>query len=120
MSVRLFVLGLVATRDIHGYEIKEVAQLWGVERWAHIGFGSIYHALGKLQDESLIEERGIDQEGHRPPRTVFRITAEGKTAFLALLRDTCRQADPEGRDIDMALAFIHYLPSGERQDLLKE
>ena len=40
MSVRLFVLGRVYRRETHGYEIKEVAVMWGLERWANIGFGS--------------------------------------------------------------------------------
>lgn len=120
MSVRLFVLGLVQSRDIHGYDIKEVAKLWGLERWANIGFGSIYHALGKLQEEKLIEERGVEQEGSRPPRYMYRITSEGKTAFFELLRETCRSAKPETRDIDLALAFIHYLPPQERVALLRE
>ncbi|MBC8143033.1 MAG: helix-turn-helix transcriptional regulator [Armatimonadetes bacterium] len=120
MSVRLFVLGLVHSRDIHGYEIKEVAKLWGVERWANIGFGSIYHALGKLQEEGLIEERGMEQEGNRPPRYVYRVTPDGKSAFFALLRETCRSAKPDTRDVDMGLAFIHHLPPDQRTGLLRE
>ena len=120
MSVRLFVLGLVYQRDIHGYEIKEVAKLWGLDRWANIGFGSIYHALGKLQEEKLIEERGVEQEGNRPTRYVYRITDTGRDACLNLLRQTARTADTESRDIDLALAFIHLLPSQERVSLLQE
>jgi DNA-binding PadR family transcriptional regulator len=120
MSVKLFVLGLVFLRDTHGYEIKEVAKLWGVERWAKIGFGSIYHALGKLQEEELIVELRLEQDGNRPPRTVYRITETGEEAFFTLLRHTCRTADPETRDLDMALAFIDQLPADERVALLTE
>ncbi len=120
MSVRLFVLGLVYQRDIHGYEIKEVAKIWGLERWANIGFGSIYHALGKLQEEQLIEERRVEQEGNRPLRYIYRITEAGQEACLNLLRQTARTADTESRDIDLALAFIHLLPPDERVALLQE
>jgi DNA-binding PadR family transcriptional regulator len=120
MSVRLFVLGLVYGRDRHGYEIKEVAKVWGLERWARIGFGSIYHALGKLQEEGAIEERGVEQEGNRPQRYVYRVTDAGRVAFLELLRKTAREADVESRDVDLALAFIHHLPPGERISLLAE
>jgi DNA-binding PadR family transcriptional regulator len=120
MSVRLFVLGLAIGGGIHGYEIKDTARRWGVERWAKLGIGSIYHALGKLQEEGLLVEEGVHQEGNRPPRTVYRLTQSGRAAFFALLRETCRTADPETREIDMALAFIHHLPPSERVSLLTE
>ncbi len=67
MSVRLFVLGQVYEKDTHGYEIKEQAKLWGVERWANIGFGSIYHAISTLQAEEMILEQSVEQESGRPP-----------------------------------------------------
>ena len=67
MWVRLFVLGQVYERDTHGYEIKEKEKLWGVERWANIGFGSIYHSISKLQAEEMILEQSVEQESGRPP-----------------------------------------------------
>ncbi len=120
MSVRLFVLGIIYLQDVHGYEIKEVAKLWGVERWANIRFGSIYHALDKLEEEKLIVELRLEQDGGRPPRTMYRITEPGEYAFFQLLRHTCRTANFETRDIDMALAFIDQLPPSERVSLLSE
>lgn len=120
MSVKLFTLGLVFLGDTHGYEIKEIAKLWGIERWAKIGFGSIYHALGKFQEDELIIELRLEQDGNRPPRTVYRITQKGEEAFFTLLRHTARTADPETRDLDMALAFIDQLPPDERVALLTE
>jgi DNA-binding PadR family transcriptional regulator len=120
MSVRLFILGIACGGETHGYEIKEIAKRWGVERWAKFGFGSIYHALGKLQEEGLLLECGTTQDGNRPPRYVYKITEEGTEAFFSLLRETCQTADAETRDIDMALAFIHFLPPDERVSLLTQ
>lgn len=119
MSVRLFVLSQVYERDTHGYEIKEQAKLWGVERWANIGFGSIYQAISKLQAEEMILEQSVEQETGIPP-VVYRITLEGEGAFLSLLRETLRTAPVEKRDIDLALAFVHFLPKDERVELLRE
>jgi DNA-binding PadR family transcriptional regulator len=120
MSVRLFVLGLVAERDTYGYEIKATAHLWGLERWAQIKDGSIYHALAKLAEERLIEERNVEHTENSRPRYMYSITAQGREAFLDLLRETCRTAPTEGRAIDLGLAFIRHLPSAERVALLKE
>lgn len=118
MSVRLFILGLAMHGETHGYEIKETAKRWGVERWAKFGFGSIYHALAKLEEEKLLEEVGTAQEGNRPPRYVYRLTEAGCEAFFQILRETCLTPETESREIDMALAFIHYLPPNERVELL--
>lgn len=120
MSVRLFVLGLAYECDTYGYEIKATAHLWGLERWAQIKDGSIYHALSKLDEEGLIEERNVEQSENNRPRYVYCITAQGREAFLNLLRDTCRSAPTEGRAIDLGLAFIRHLPAEERVSLLKE
>lgn len=120
MSVRLFVLGLICQGDTHGYEIKATAKLWGVERWARIRDGSIYHALAKLQEEDLIEERPVELSENNRPRYVYSVTPAGRDAFLKLLRETCRTAPTEGREIDMALAFLDHLPSNERAALLQE
>ncbi len=120
MSVRLFVLGLVYENDTHGYEIKATAHLWGVDRWAQIKDGSIYHALGALEKEGLILESNVEQSENNRPRYVYRITEPGRAVFLKLLRETCRAAPTEGRTIDLGLAFIRHLPPGERVALLEE
>ena len=120
MSVRLFVLGLVAQRDIHGYEIKSTARLWGVERWARMHEGSIYHALAHLKKERLIEERAVEVSKNNQLRTIYSITEQGRIAFLDLLRETACSAGTEGRDIDFALAFLDFLPPEERLFLLEE
>lgn len=120
MPVRLFVLGLVNQKNIHGYEIKATAKLWGVERWARIQDGSIYHALAKLEEEGLIVQRPVEMSDNNRPRYVYAVTDKGRESFLVLLRETCRTAFSEGRSIDIALAFIDHLPSGERTALLQE
>jgi DNA-binding PadR family transcriptional regulator len=120
MSVRLFVLGVLNEQDTHGYEIKEIARAWNLDKWADIGYGSIYHALGALEDEELIQEVRVEQEGGRPPRSVYRITDRGRQAFLQLLRETSRYGYQRKHPINLALTFIAHLPPEERVSLLEE
>ena len=120
MSVRLFVLGVLCSKSSYGYEIKETALLWGLPRWADIQEGSIYHALGKLTKEKLIAQTSVENSENNRPRYIYNICPEGRTEFLRLLRDTCRAAAVEKRDIDIALSFIDFLPPGERLQLLQE
>jgi DNA-binding PadR family transcriptional regulator len=120
MSVRLFVLGILNEQDTHGYEIKEIARTWNLDKWADIGYGSIYHALGALEDEGLIQEVGVEQEGGRPPRSVYRITEHGRAAFLQLVRETSKSGYQRKHPINLALSFIAHLPAEERVSLLEE
>jgi len=120
MSVSLFVLGVLSERAAHGYEIKQLARAWDLAKWAEIGYGSIYHALAKLEDEGLIEEVAVEQEGNRPPRSVYRITDRGCEAFLEMLRETCRSLHAHKDPVDLALVFLCRLPPEERVSLLSE
>ena len=118
MSVRLFALGLDNARDTYGYENKATAHLWGLERWAQIGDGSIYHALAKLKEEGFIVEKTAELSENKRPRYVYSITPTGQEEFLKLLRETLSEAPYEGRSIDFGLAFITHLPPDERIALL--
>jgi DNA-binding PadR family transcriptional regulator len=120
MSVRLFVLGVLNEKETHGYEIKEIARTWNLDKWADVGYGSIYHALGVLEDEGLIEEVGVEQEGARPPRSVYRITERGRTSFLELLREISQYGYQRKHSINLALTFLAQLPPQERAGLLKQ
>lgn len=120
MSVRLYVLGVLNQRDAHGYEIKNLAKDADLAQWTDIGYGSIYHALRRLEDEELIEEAGTEQTGAYPQRTVYRITEQGRRVFEDLLRQTCRTVAEPKYPIDLALVFMGQLPPDERVSLLRE
>jgi DNA-binding PadR family transcriptional regulator len=100
--------------------MKEIARTWNLSFWAEISFGSIYHALGAMEEEGLVEEIAIEQSGGRPPRSVYRITEAGRAAFRDLLRETCRFGYQEKHPINLALTFIADLPPEERVALLEE
>jgi DNA-binding PadR family transcriptional regulator len=120
MSARLFVLGVLNERDAHGYEIREIAREWRLEKWSDIGYGSIYHALGGLEKDGLIHEVAVEQEGGRPPRSIYRITDAGRTALIELLRETAVTGFDERHPINLALSFLILLPPDERVALLEE
>lgn len=120
MPVRLYVLGVLNERDAHGYEIKNLAREADLAQWASIGYGSIYHALRRLEDEQLVEEVMTEQAGAYPQRTVYRITDAGRREFLDLLRNTCRTVHEPKYPLDLALVFVGQLPQGERVAILQE
>lgn len=84
--VRLLILGLLAGGPLHGHQIRRAAELSGIEQWGGVKVGALYGMLHRLEAEGLVEPVRVEQEGRRPQRTVYAITAEGY-AELALHRD---------------------------------
>jgi DNA-binding PadR family transcriptional regulator len=96
----LAILGLLHESPMHGYELrKQLVTKLGAFR-AAISYGSLYPTLRRLQTDGWITEEpaadcGTDPEvpvlTSRRGRVVYKITAEGKERFQALLV----QAGPE-------------------------
>jgi len=91
----LAILGLLQESPMHGYELrKQLTNKLGAFR-AAISYGSLYPTLRRLQTDGWIsEEAGADcTDPEVPPltskrgRVVYKITAEGKERFQALLAE---------------------------------
>jgi DNA-binding PadR family transcriptional regulator len=105
----LVILGFLRGRQLYGYEIKSwIEGIMG--DWTDIAFGSIYYALGKLADEGFIEKVGIEQEGSRPSRTVYRITNAGREEFVRLLEGVWDEVERQYFAFDIGLTFMSALP----------
>ena len=99
MSVtRLVVLG--ATRFLqpaHGYSVLRELQSWHVEEWAHLNPGSIYNALRSLTKAGFLSEEPAEPvPGARGPgsKSAYRVTPDGETEFITLVRDALWQLHP--------------------------
>jgi len=91
----LAILGLLHESPMHGYELrKQLTTKLGAFR-AAISYGSLYPTLRRLQTDGWIfEEPGADSTDPEVPpltskrgRVVYKITAEGKERFQALLAE---------------------------------
>ncbi|MFT3811804.1 MAG: PadR family transcriptional regulator [Acidovorax sp.] len=86
-SIRLYILGVLANEgEMHGHQIRQLADKEYVTFWTDISVGALYGALKRLAGDGLIEEARIEREGGYPERQIWRITAEGRAA-LARLRE---------------------------------
>jgi DNA-binding PadR family transcriptional regulator len=113
-STRLFVLGALARGGpMHGHEIKRRAEVDRTEIWTDIKPGSLYGALHRLEAEGVIAVVRTEQDGRRPARTVYEITAAGRSELAALrdrlLRDVTLRPDP----VDLALQNSGDLSASE-------
>lgn len=78
MSVRNALLGLLAQRSRHGYELHAAfeAVSGGEQNW-DVKPAQIYATLARLEESGLVKEDAIEQEGG-PERKLFSITAKGR------------------------------------------
>jgi DNA-binding PadR family transcriptional regulator len=110
-STRLFVLGELARRGpMHGHQIRRAAQLDHLDLWTDVKPGSLYGALQRMAAEGLVRPLRTEQQGGRPPRTIYEITTEGRHELeihrSTALRDTRMLPNP----IDLALLHVQDMP----------
>jgi DNA-binding PadR family transcriptional regulator len=120
MTTRLVVLGLLAKRPYHGYEIRKWLEQRRTDLWADVLPGSIYHALKKMTQEGFVRLSSTEQSGLRV-RAIYAITPQGRKEFLRLLREAWRtppRSIPAG--INTALAFLNELPKQEVLEAVTE
>lgn len=98
---RLMVLGTLSGHgQLHGHEIRRIADLTGVGEWGGVSVGALYRDLRVMAGEGLIRPVRTEQVGRRPARTVYEITDAGRLE-LEVLRERAigiigRVQDPLG------------------------
>ncbi|WP_245413346.1 PadR family transcriptional regulator [Arthrobacter celericrescens] len=80
--------------------------------------GTLYHAVGRLEADGLLEATGTDRDGRRPERTTYRTTDEGNAALAQRLAGMLSDAVNEYPVFPHAIAGAHNLPSDVVLELL--
>jgi DNA-binding PadR family transcriptional regulator len=139
----LAILGILETRDLHGYEIrKQLREQLGL--LANVSFGSLYPALARLEAQGAVEttEPHEPRRAAPPPtgslsgewailrshratrggrstrsRKVYRITEQGRRRFADLLSEGPKAEDD--RSFELRLAFARHLAPAARLTLLE-
>ncbi|MFG2089790.1 PadR family transcriptional regulator [Spirillospora sp. NPDC048824] len=121
-ATRLLVLGGVRRSGrAHGYEVRRELLSWGLDEWAHVNPGSIYHALRQLAKEGLLLAHDVVESDAGPPHTDYEITGAGRAEFLRLLRGALATVDIRHPEMLTAgLGFLTELPRAEAIGLLRE
>ena len=100
-------------QPVHGYEVRRELMSWNADQWAHINYGSIYHALNQMTKEGFIEVVGTEQAGGKPARTTYQLTRFGEEEYFRLLRDQAWQPPGAIDPFAVVLSFITDLPQDE-------
>jgi len=90
VSVRNGLLGLLAQRPRHGYELHDAfeALAGGEQNW-DVKPAQVYTTLARLHESGLVVEEGLEQEGG-PERHIYSITPAGRAELRAWLTSPIR------------------------------
>lgn len=118
MSRELLILGLLRGWDTHVYQLtdfleKRLAYLVNLKK------PTAYALLERLRKHGRVTVT-TEREGNRPERRVYKVTPEGETYFLELLRENLGSfTEPRFPDA-IGLYFLQALPPDEVQALLHQ
>jgi DNA-binding PadR family transcriptional regulator len=79
VSVKYGLLGMLARRPQHGYELKRTFEQMTGGFW-ELNYGQIYQSLDRLSEEGYVHYT-VEQEESVPDKKVYAITEEGKQAL---------------------------------------
>jgi DNA-binding PadR family transcriptional regulator len=113
-STRVLVLGCLLDKPLNGYQVRRQLDVMGAEHWANVAFGSIYHGLGKMAEEGLLEV----VESGKGGKTVYQITEAGRMEFHRLLLQNWYEVKPIIDPFQVALTFMDRLTKQEILDSL--
>lgn len=108
MMIKLLVLGLLLEKDRHPYDIRQTIASRNWHMTFKVKDGSLYYAVDQMRERGLIEAAEIIPVpgDNRPDKTIYRITEEGKQAFLDLLHKQMGQTAFPQHPIFAAMPFM--------------
>lgn len=108
MSMKLLVLGLLIEKERHPYDIRQTIK---GRNW-HVAFkirdGSLYYAVDQMRADGWIEAAEVISVAgeNRPDKTIYRITDQGKSAFLELIQKQMSQTAYPEHPLFSAMPFL--------------
>lgn len=114
-------LGLLASGGPqHGHEIRLQAERSNVSVWGGVSVGALHRELKTMDGLGLVEAVLTESVNGRPPRTIYRITEQGREE-LKNLRTTAISAPHTGPDrLGVALLFGVVSDADELAGLLRQ
>jgi DNA-binding PadR family transcriptional regulator len=115
----LAVLGCLAERPMHPYEMGSTMRQRGKHESVKLNYGSLYSVVEALQKHGLIVPRETVKDGRRPERTVYEITTAGRLEFVDWLAELVGTPAKEYLAFEAGLSMIAGLPPEEAVQLLE-
>ncbi|HZD59122.1 MAG TPA: PadR family transcriptional regulator [Anaerolineae bacterium] len=117
MSVKHGLLGLLARRPQHGYELKNSFDEIAGGFW-DVNFGQIYSTIDRLVKDGLIV--GTVEGGESAERRIYKITPKGIKEFKDWLDKPSAKVRPLRDEVFVKLAFMYPFDKEAILQLLAE
>lgn len=111
MAVREAILGLLASGELHGYELKRRLEFLLQHFWT-VDFGQLYRHLAALERDGLVEKR-IQHQEMRPDRKIYRITPRGRDVLRAWMDQPNESRWRLQSEFYLKLALWSQVPHGD-------
>jgi DNA-binding PadR family transcriptional regulator len=106
-SIRLFILGSLAQHgEMHGHQLRLLAEEEHVALWTDISVGSLYGAIKRLASEGLIDVVRVEREGNFPERQIYAVSQAGLRALTTMRRDELSNFTLKPDPFDLALTRL--------------
>jgi DNA-binding PadR family transcriptional regulator len=110
----LVLLGLLAEEPMHAYRMRHLIRQRGKDTVVNVArSNSVYQTIDRLRRSGLIRVRTTTRGEGRPDRTIYEITAEGKSTLREWLATTLSTPAREFPEFPAALATMSAATPGE-------
>lgn len=118
MSVKFAMLGILAEKDLHGYELKSSFDEKVGEFWS-LNYGQIYSTLDRLEKDALVTHDLQTQE-RRPDKKIYSITGKGRTELEEWLATPVHKVRALRDEFFIKLVFMDWKDPGPILELIEK
>ena len=105
----LAVLATLHSGPMHPYQIARLLKHRGKDDVIKIRYGSLYTVVQDLEQRGFVAAEGTERAGHRPERTVYRLTDDGREELADRLRELVSEPAKEYPVFASVLSLIASL-----------
>ena len=116
----LAVLATLMSGPMHPYQIARLLRHRGKDDSIKIRYGSLYTVVQDLESRGFVEAEGTARAGHRPERTVYRLTDDGQRELEDRIRELISEPVKEYPLFTAALSLVSVIHPDELAGLLAE
>ena len=116
----LAVLAMLMSGPMHPYQIARLLKHRGKDDSIKIRYGSLYTVVQDLESRGFVAAQGTARAGHRPERTVYRLTNDGRAELEDRLRELISEPVKEYPIFTSVLSLVAVIHPDEMAGLLAE